>query len=249
MPRCARNKVANSVYHIIIRGNNKEAIFKDDEDRKAYLLRVRQYMEKYKMHILAYCLMTNHVHILIYDNDQDISKFMQGLSLSYTIYFNHKYGRTGHLYGDRFTSVIEKGDIQLIYTSRYIHRNPVKANIVKVPLAYKWSSYKAYLRGKDSNHIINIKLVRKLITNNMKDGMKGYLQYVNSDEEIAMRDYLLNKKYAYRTDEEIAITKESDILQEVNLRPIKKLNYEEAYSILYTRWKQEHGENENSEYD
>ena len=90
MPRHAREKVGNSIYHICVRGNNKEAIFLDDEDRHAYLDRLCHYKERYKMHVYAYCLMTNHFHMLIETSDTNISKFMKYLAGCYALYFNRK---------------------------------------------------------------------------------------------------------------------------------------------------------------
>ena len=161
MCRVAREKVGNSIYHICARGNNKQDIFLDNEDREEYLVRLRHYQERYQMKVYAYCLMTNHIHLLIYDNNQDISRFMHGLSLSYVIYFNRKYGRTGHLFQDRFNSIIVKNDAQFIYVSKYIHLNPVRANIVSSPLEYRWSSYYVYEVGKDENHLINSEFLLK----------------------------------------------------------------------------------------
>ena len=203
MPRVAREKCGNSIYHICVRGNNKQDIFLDNEDREEYLKRVRNYEERYKMQIYAYCLMTNHVHLLIYDNDQDISKFMQGLSLSYVIYFNKKYGRTGHLFQDRFTSVMIKNDMQLMYVSRYIHLNPVRAKMVNRAKDYKWSSYSSYETGKDRRNIVSCAFLLGYFSTNEAEARFLYRKYINGnvndeiEEEIATTEedgVLINKK-------------------------------------------------------
>ena len=223
VPRCARLKSENGFYHICVRGNNKQAIFQDDRDREEYLIRLSQYKERYKMRIFAYCLMTNHVHLLIYDNGQDISKFMQGLSLSYVIYFNKRYNRTGHLFQDRFTSVLVKGNVQLLVTSRYIHLNPVKAEMVKKVGEYKWSSYEAYLNGRDEFNIVDTHFLSEIISNNVEAGKREYIKFISNQDD-------------YREDGEIATTIEEVGEGKCKLDSIKRLKYEEIHEILYNRW-------------
>lgn len=223
MPRVAREKCGNSIYHICVRGNNKQDIFLDDEDRQEYLKRVRVYEEKYKMQIYAYCLMTNHVHLLIYDNDQDISKFMQGLSLSYVKYFNKKYGRTGHLFQDRFTSVMMKNDMQLMYVSKYIHLNPVRANMVSRAREYKWSSYSMYEGGKDKNDIVDCAFLLRYFSNNTNEARFLYKKYVNNNINDEM-------------EEEIATTEEEGILINTKRVGLAVVTQGKIYEVLGGLW-------------
>lgn len=224
MPRCAREKIENGTYHICTRGNNKQDIFLDDKDREEYLMRLKHYAEKYKMCIYAYCLMTNHVHILVYDNKQDISKVMQGLNLSYTLYFNRRHNRTGHLFQGRFTSVLVKSNAQLLHASRYIHLNPVKANMVDETLQYKWSSYHAYLKGIDSLDIVKVDFILSTISNNRKESIKAYIQYINDQNVVD-------------DSEEIAITIEKKENDNIRRGGVKKMSYQEAYDYLCHKWK------------
>ena len=224
MPRCAREKIGNGIYHICTRGNNKQDIFLDDKDREEYLNRLKHYKEKYKMHIYAYCLMTNHVHILVYDNDQDISKFMQGLNLSYAIYFNRRHGRIGHLFQERFTSVLVKSNAQLLYTSRYIHLNPVKANMVEEVSMHKWSSYHAYFEGTDDLDIVKLDFLFSIISSDREESRKSYVEYVNAEGII-------------EDSEEIAITIERKESENIQLSGIKRMSYQEVYDFLCNKWK------------
>lgn len=223
MPRCARNKIENGIYHICVRGNNRQDIFQDTQDRKEYLERLRQYKERYKMHIYAYCLMTNHVHLLIYDNNEDISKFMQGLSLSYVIYFNKKYSRSGHLFQDRFTSVLARSGMQILQTAKYIHLNPVKAGLVTAAEKYDWSSFSSYLNSYDELGIVNTEFLEEIALNHESSLQGGALtQYMNN---VDMPE-----------EGEIATTEEdSQELCGNRLCGIKKMDYEEAYDILKKR--------------
>lgn len=223
VPRVAREKCGNSIYHICVRGNNKQDIFLDNEDREEYLKRVRNYEERYKMQIYAYCLMTNHVHLLIYDNNQDISKFMQGLSLSYVIYFNKKYGRTGHLFQDRFTSVMIKNDMQLMYVSRYIHLNPVRANIVNKARDYKWSSYSAYEAGLDKNNIVDCTFLLGYFGVNVRESRFLYKKYINNNVSEEM-------------EEEIATTEEEGVLINRKRVGLAIVTQEKIYEVLKVLW-------------
>lgn len=188
MPRRAREKCEYSIYHIMVRGNNKQDIFLDEQDRIQYLRRLKRYKEKFKVEIYAYCLMTNHVHLLIYDNGQNVSKIMQGLNLSYVIYFNKKYNRCGHLFQDRFNSIMVKRDAYFVEVSKYIHLNPVSANLVKSPEDYKWSSSSIYLGYQDNYDIIDNKRILAYFSNDYKESISLYFRYMRNqevEEEVA----------------------------------------------------------------
>lgn len=219
MPRRPREKCENSIYHVIVRGNNQGAIFLDDNDRDEYLKRLKRYKEKFKVSIYAYCLMTNHVHLLIYDNGQDISKVMQGLSLSYVIYFNKKYGRTGHLFQDRFNSVMVKRDSYFIYVSKYIHLNPVRANMVKDARNYKWGSYNIYINSEDEWEIIEPEPILDYFSIDYKESRDLYKQYIENiedneaSEEVATA--IETSRVSIKQIEKIYETSNEQILQTV----------------------------------
>lgn len=211
MPRVRREKCPNSIYHVIVRGNNREDIFRDYADRIGYLNRLKRYKEKFKIEIYAYCLMTNHVHLVIYDNGQDISKFMQGLSLSYAIYFNKKYNRCGHVFQGRFTSLMVRSDEYFVYVSKYIHRNPVKANIVDDALQYNWSSFKAYIKEKDKLEIVSTNRLLKYFSDDKTKARKLYLAYIRSAEceGEAEAASALERPYSVQSDGEQQLKKVS----------------------------------------
>jgi putative transposase len=163
MPRIARVVISGYPYHIIQRGNNRQAIFFEDEDRRGYLDLLRNYSKKWACKILAYCLMGNHVHLLVEPNKEiGLSKFMQGVSLCYTQRVNRKYQRTGRLWECRYHSCLVEKDTYLLAVCRYIECNPVRANIVRAAAEYGWSSAKAHVLGKrdpllgDSNWLVEI---------------------------------------------------------------------------------------------
>jgi len=146
MPRIARLLAINHPHHITQRGNNKETVFFDEEDRKFYLKLLKKYGDQWNFNIWAYCLMPNHVHILaVPRKEESFARGIGATNLVYTQYFNHRYRKSGRLWQNRFFSaIIEKGSY-LWSVVRYIERNPVRANIVKRGEDYIWSSAKAHL--------------------------------------------------------------------------------------------------------
>ena len=146
MPRTARKISKTGFYHIIIRGVNKTEIFVDDEDRKTFLHLLKYYSIGLNCKVYAYCLMDNHVHLLIEDKELKIGELMKNITCVYAGEFNKKYGRVGHLFQDRFKSQNIENQTYLLRLIRYIHRNPEKAGICKTE-NYRWSSYSEVIYG------------------------------------------------------------------------------------------------------
>jgi len=146
MPRQARLILDNVCYHIITRGNQKNIIFRDENDYKTYLKLVSRYKEKYKFKIYGWCLMNNHVHMVM--QSEYLSKAMHGLNLSYAQYFRYRYKSVGHFWQDRYKSYIIQKDEYLINCISYVEYNPVRAKISLRPEDYCWSSYRARILGK-----------------------------------------------------------------------------------------------------
>jgi putative transposase len=148
MPRIARVCAEGYPHHITQRGNNKEKTFFDNEDKRFYLEVLRRYKDKYKMKILAYCLMGNHVHILaIPEKETSLARGIGMTNLLYTQYINRKYGRSGRLWQNRFFSAVVEKESYLWAVMRYIEQNPVRAKLVKKAEDYEWSSAKAHVLG------------------------------------------------------------------------------------------------------
>lgn len=150
MPRIARVIAAGYPHHVVQRGNNREDVFFADEDRKQYLGFLVKYAAKWNVGIIAYCLMTNHVHLLVRpQGEQALSKMMQGLTLCYTQYRNRTNGRTGRLWESRYHSSIIDKENYLWAVARYIEQNPLRAGMVKRAEEYRYSSAKAHVKGID----------------------------------------------------------------------------------------------------
>ncbi len=133
-------------YHVYNRGNRQENIFFDGTDYVGYLEKLRKYKEKYKVSIICYCLMPNHVHLLVrQDSEIPIYKLIQPLHTSYSMYFNRKYDKVGHLFQGKFKQKPVTKNEYLLYLSSYIHFNPIIGGLVKRLEDYQWSSYPDYI--------------------------------------------------------------------------------------------------------
>ncbi len=174
MPRIQRIKSRTDIYHVMIRGVNKNIIFNDDNDREKFLQILIYYKNKFVINIYAYCLMDNHVHILL-KAEENFNKFMQCLQTVYALYFNKKYKRVGHLFQDRFKSIPVEKDEYLLECVRYIHQNPVKAKISSIG-NYKWSSYQEYIT---KSRIINTIYILNLFGNKKKIALENYKTFMN----------------------------------------------------------------------
>ena len=140
MARQSREKSETGIYHVMIRGIDKRNIFLDKEDKIKFLEKLIQAKEAAKFKLYAYCLMDNHVHLLIQESEE-IGTSIKRLTVGYVQWHNNKYARTGHLFQNRYMSEVVETEEYLISVLRYIHQNPVKAKMVKNCTNYLWSSY------------------------------------------------------------------------------------------------------------
>lgn len=151
MPRKPRYYLPGVPVHIVQRGNNRDPIFFDDSDYSTYLRWLAEGARRYECKIHAYVLMTNHVHLLATPKTQDtISRMMQYVGRHYVPYINHTYGWTGTLWEGRYKGSLIQDEQYLLTCMRYIELNPVRADMVKHPRQYKWTSYPANAYGKDN---------------------------------------------------------------------------------------------------
>jgi putative transposase len=146
--RPLRVEVAGGLYHVIVRGNERRNVFRDDADRSRYLTRLAFYREKFSFRVLAYCLMDNHVHLAIETGKIPLPRIMAGLQSSYTQYFNRRHERSGHLFQGRYKAFLVEKDRYALALLRYIHENPVKARVAEKAEDFGWSSDRSYRRGR-----------------------------------------------------------------------------------------------------
>jgi putative transposase len=144
MPRAARKKCESKTYHIMLRGINHQSIFEDNEDYDKFIEVLETYSRDIRFEIYAYCLMGNHIHLLIKEGKEEFSNTMKRIGASYVYWYNWQYNRKGHLFQDRYKSEAVEDDKYLLTVLRYIHQNPLKAGLVNDIGTYKWSSYREY---------------------------------------------------------------------------------------------------------
>ena len=160
MPRGTRLLIDNACYHIYIRGNHKEAVFKEKQDYENYLLRLKKYKSRYGFLLYGYCLMPNHPHLVgEIKISKDLSLFMHDISRSYTTFFNTKYNKVGYLWQGRFNSKVIAKDKYLLDCVNYVELNPVRAGLVNSPVEYPYSSYKERVFGVSAEDSILDRLV------------------------------------------------------------------------------------------
>lgn len=160
MPRKARTKSGTGIYHIIFRGANRQEIFHDDDDRIQFQETLKKYAIIYKLKIYAWCLMSNHIHLLMKEGNEEISTTIKRIGVSFVNYYHFKYNTTGHLFEDRFKSENVETVDYLLTVVRYIHQNPLKARNVKSLDEWEWSSCSQYYMGNsglvDCDFILNM---------------------------------------------------------------------------------------------
>jgi putative transposase len=146
MARKPRSDVAG-VHHVYARGNDRRRIFDDDADRHSYLRTLSRVVQRHRWHCLAYCLMENHIHLLLETQEGNLGRGMQRLHGRYAGAYNDRHRRSGHVFQGRFGSVLVETDEQLWHTVGYIVRNPVEAGQCARPEQWPWSSHRATLAG------------------------------------------------------------------------------------------------------
>ena len=172
MARRPRFFAPGVLYHVIVRGNHKQKTFFSPQDYEVYSERLTRYRNKFHVSLHAYCLMPNHVHLLLECAEEPLSKFMQGIQQSYTQYFNRAYNKVGHLFQGRYKAIICDKDEYLLALVRYIHLNPVRSNLVERPEQYKYSGHRVILKGKPTN-VMDPTFVLKLM-----GGRRSYGRFV-----------------------------------------------------------------------
>ena len=206
MARRPRLFAAGVLYHVIVRGNQRQKTFLSDRDYQAYMERVARYRKKYGYGVYAYCLMPNHVHLLLESSERPLAKLMQGLQQSYSQYYNRKHHKTGHVFEGRYKAIICQKDEYLLELIRHIHLNPVRAEMVKSAEAHRYSGHHAYLHGKATETIDPGKVLamlggkaayRRFVSDGLAEGHKEEYYAVEDQRFLGDEGFvekLLNKK-------------------------------------------------------
>lgn len=227
MPRISRQISNTKVYHIILRGIDKQDIFLNEKDYSKFLEIIKESKEKFEYDIYSYCLMNNHVHIVIYDKNNILPKIMQSIEISYSIYFNKKYNRVGHLFQNRYLSKNIDDREYLKMVCRYIHQNPQKAGIEKTE-NYKWSSYREYVKKQ---LIINSKMLLLILSQDENEAKEEFVKFHNLQSNNKIADLIEFEMKEKMTDEQV-IEYICELVNIDNVHKILELNREERNEII-----------------
>lgn len=163
MSRPLRIEFPGAVYHITARGDRREPIYRDDDDRAAHLDVIAQAVERFDAQVLAYCLMGNHYHLVLHTREGNLSRLMRQVNGVYTQFFNRRHALVGHLFQGRFKAILVDREQYLLALCRYVERNPVAARLVTRPQTWRWSSCRAHLGQEPTPPWLDT------------DGLHGYL--------------------------------------------------------------------------
>ncbi len=240
MPRNNRIYGNSKIYHVMLRGINKKDIFFDDSDRNKFIKSLKDSKEKYHYKLYAYCLMKNHIHLLIFDEWCCLSSIIQSIAIKYALYFNKKYNRCGHLFQNRYKNKCVENDIYFKNLIRYIHQNPEKAGICLTE-DYNWSSFSDYV---NVSYLTDCDFVLEQFDNSIENFRNYNLTNINRlEDEIEF-------EFISRVDDETAVKmiktnlKVEDISKIINynitirnkyiheIKKIKCLSYNQISRIL-----------------
>jgi len=197
MPREARMKSSTGIYHVIMRGVNKQMIFEEDEDKLRFLQTLSKYKKVSQYQIFSYCLMDNHVHLLIKESDEALSVFMKRICTSYVRWFNNKYERIGHLFQARFQSEVVENPVSFLKVLRYIHQNPLKAGLVENVFDSSWTSVNEYLH---KSRIVDVDYGLDLLSPNREKAIRLYIKYMQQFNNEQFLDVYIGEQ---KTDQEV----------------------------------------------
>ena len=193
----------------MVQGLNKEYIFNENYYKDKYINLIREYMKKYNIIVLSYCIMDNHAHLLIYTEQiNQLSMFMQNINSKFALYYNKDITRVGYVFRGRYNSQYINNKEYLLNCLNYIHMNPVNANIIKKPEEYKYSTYNDYLTKTG--------IVNDIVLNKVFDREENYLNtFLNiSDKEFEVMDIDREEKN-FEIATEIFLEKNKTTIEEI----------------------------------
>ncbi len=177
MARKQRIHFPSACYHVILRGNAGDPIFFDDRDRYRLYLIFQYAVEKFRCRIHAFCLMRNHLHLVVQVDDIPLSRIMQNVSLRFTKWINLTQARTGHLFQGRYKAILVDADAYLLELVRYVHLNPVRGKASAAPEDYPWSGHRAYL-GRERIPWLTTEPVLAMLSPRIDQARKAYASFV-----------------------------------------------------------------------
>ena len=189
MARQARSKSESGIYHVMLRGNERKSVFPDENDKNRFLEIMLQKKEAAASSLFAFCVMDNHVHMVIQESvqGQPLETLMKRIGVTYAMYFNRKYKRVGHVFQDRFRSEIVATESYLFAVIRYVHMNPVKAGMIR-GLDYAWSSYRWYVDKSNFPLLAEMEEILKQFSRERKIALKKFTEFHQVEDNRTFLD-------------------------------------------------------------
>jgi len=230
LPRKPREKSESGIYHIILRGANRQEIFHEDADSQRFLETLGKYARQSATKVYGWCLMGHHVHLLLGEGSEELSLTMKRLGVSFVLFYNQKYDTTGHLFQDRFKSENVESDEYLLTVIRYIHQNPVKAGMVKRAEDWKWSSCRSYYGDKSvpTGALLYSDLILGLFSTDKQQAIAKFKEFNESDND----DKCLDHEKTLRMTDEKARQKIIKYIGGIEITQIKGLQKVERDEVL-----------------
>jgi REP element-mobilizing transposase RayT len=257
MPRHLRVEFRGAIYHVTFRGNARQGVFSDDRDRDRFRERLAESVRTYRIRLYLFCLMDNHMHLMLETPDTNLSRFMQSLETGYTVYYNLRHNSVGHLFQGRYGAKLVAGDEYLLKLSRYVHLNPVFTEKTRIlPLkdrlerlrGYQWSSYRSYVGSDNELEYVVYGPILAQVGGRSRRRKRLYREYVEGglaecDDELLE---VLEKSphavggeefLAWVREEYLRLTEEQDVTADIAFRKeIRRLSTEEVVAAVCRRF-------------
>ena len=207
MTRPLRLEFEGALYHVTSRGDRREPIFDDDDDRREWLVVLADGLDRFQATAYAYCLMGNHYHVVVQTHRPNLSRLMRHVNGVYTLRYNRRHDKVGHLFQGRFKAVLIDQDSYFLEVCRYVDLNPVRARMVKRPGDWGWSSYGAHAGHTDPQPWLDSRGLHKRLAPHapLSDGPARYARFVAQgkgvklwDEALRAQIYLGNEAFVKR---------------------------------------------------
>ena len=231
MPRKPRLEVEGGLYHVFTRGNNRRLIFNDDNDYGRMVKLIEKTKTKLPFYLYTYCLMPNHLHLLMERRIAPISRIMHMLLTAYSKYYNRRNRRVGHLFQGRYRSILCQSDHYLAELVRYIHLNPVRANIARDPAAFRYSSHRAYL-GEEETRFVDVDTVLRHFGATKKLARKRYNAFMKAGMKISSREDLYGGADKRVIGDEEFVGRIEDRVREIHKNKVGKIEPADLERLL-----------------
>jgi len=234
MARPLRINISGMMYHVMSRGNERKRIFFDDEDKEKFIHYLDRMQDRFRIQIYSFVLMDNHYHLELRTEEANLSSALHWLNTSYSVYFNRKWKRTGHLFQGRFKSILIESLAYMLRVSYYIHLNPLHAGMIERLHEYEWSSYKNYTRIKDKYSFIHSDNILRELAEDPEKARRKYYRMIYAQVDYG-ESILSEVKHGFILGCEAFVSRIMNIVKkkrEEDIPQLKKLRNEEILELI-----------------